>query len=220
MATLSKKIRLRTEGVELVTNQSKSDEIVPVSEEKERPDGELILEYEEEDKDDTEEPNCRGWKVAETHDEYTYMLFISDTALNQNIKHLLRNFDSVCVEFDVKTFSNRSLADLKQMGVCHVWVNMKDADGRHWLSLNLRKNKDFKVCVAYTKNKMAKWVQDLSEYADMTTRVDKLDDIRGLNLGDIVENIGKVLLHEPVQSGILSCISGGKGLLTAKKKKK
>jgi hypothetical protein len=152
---------------------------------------------EEEDEEDEEDQKDQKWK---------HVMFISDVKLTKTIRKQLDSYSNI-KEFDVDTFKNRDCTDLStKRGVEHIWICLKDAEARKWVSENLKSCEPYSpVCCYRTKN--SKWVYDIKDYCNVTCKISDIKNLKSLCFKDFQDSLEKlgIDIHIPANR-ILSCI--------------
>ena len=153
-------------------------------------------------------------------DEVKYrdaILFIADTPLTGKTQTQLAEHGRI-KKFSQALFINRTLDELyEKHDVKMIWVNVRNAQARHWLGVNLpKKSSYFKVISVYKSNKKSKWIKDISEFS---TYVVKLGELRKqmdtLDFGGFVSELETLDIHA-IQGKMASCMS----MFSAKKNKR
>jgi hypothetical protein len=136
--------------------------------------------------------------------------FVSDTVPAKNSA-----LDVATTKFDSVLFLNRNFSYLKELGLDYLWVDIRVADARTWLSQNLNSNTDYTIVNVYAHQKKSKWLEDID--CVKTLRLATLMSFKALTVQELVEVIlnSSDVIHRPA-SRLMECF----GCSTAVRSKK
>lgn len=140
--------------------------------------------------------------AEKVEENYEHIVFIADYKLTADVAKVLDKF--LCIRnFDENSFKNRNLEYLKDTNVNYIWANLHEKGCRDWVRKNINHASVFKFVATYDVKHQA-WVQDLSEYVDITVSKKNLRDCSYLTLGELLDEVRSKLIkiHPPV-SGCL-----------------
>ncbi len=150
------------------------------------------------------------------YNKFKHLMFVSDTKLTDNIRKQLDKYDGI-VEFDSELFANRNIEELLgSHTVNHIWVDLRSTKARGWVGFNLPKNDSFDIICVYSNGKLNKWIKDMEPHAEMTIKLAEISKLKSLTMGELVDKISAVNIHEP--TSILASLLGCGASLSKKKR--
>ena len=178
-------------------------------------DDEIFSQWEDSKNDASEDED----EDEDTNELWDHVLFISDSGINPNIQEQLKDFSTV-KEYS-EAFINRSCADMLEMGVKNIWINLSNKDARKWLGTNLKKNKKsncYTVVCTYRGSKYQKWIDDAKDFARVVCKDSDLQQLRSLNEMELLSCLqNNLYLHGT--PNILARLLGCSKMINHSKKK-
>lgn len=117
---------------------------------------------------------------------YGHILFVSDKTLNKNLEDHIKRYGRLDTH-DRDLFQNRTLADLIDRGIEHLWFDNNNQYARDWITLNLSDNKEFKVICVHNGSKKQKWIDDCNPHASI--QYSEFVRIKSLDMKEFVKKI-------------------------------
>lgn len=138
--------------------------------------------------------------------QFKNVMFISDLKLNDEIKKELYEWSSI--RNYSNQFTNRTIKELYDCGIEHIWINIDDTDARHWLEQNIKKNTHYTTVLVYKGHIRNLFLIDLKEHVQTTIRLKDLKKLKSLTFDELLHKIDNIVkIHSPASclSSIIGC---------------
>ena len=135
----------------------------------------------------------------ESKENYDHILFITDYKLTDDVAKSLDKFLNIR-NFEEDSFKNRDLAYLAETNINYIWVCLHQPGARTWIRKNINKTGVYKTIASYAIKNQA-WVNDISEYVDITVSKRNLKDVSFLTLGELLDEVRAqaIKIHPPIK---------------------